>query len=310
MLMSFKQKVKTMKYFILPSILILFLNSCITSTSIQYSDPNYLQSSEFSSYEDLAKNNDMVESYNENTVDSTYNYNEDYYYDYSFSSRIRRFHRPIYHAGYFGGIYTDYYWYNNDPFYCGTNIYYGYNWPSAYYPFYSYSPYYHDYYMPYYYSNYYALSGYHHHFAINNNYYTNRKNHNSYIDGRRGSLLSKSNTRGIKVNRNSKILSNSNKYTNLNIRRENTESKTTKRRNYNSISQTNTVNERNKSIKNNTNSNHSKNTTIRKNSNNRKNSYSKYQNTNRNYKYNSRPNKSNTMKRNSSNRGRSIKPRK
>ena len=66
------------------------------------------------------------------------NYEEDYYnneshYDYSYSSRISRFHRPMYYSNYYAGIYTDYYWYYNDPFYYGTSIYYGYNWYSPYY---------------------------------------------------------------------------------------------------------------------------------------------------------------------------------
>jgi hypothetical protein len=121
----------------------------------------------------------------------------DNYYDYSYSSRLRRFHRPMRYSNYYGGIYTDYYWYTHDPFYCGTNIYYGYNWYSPYYSYYSYSPYYHNYfYTPYfygnYYSNYYANYGNgYHYFSPNSssNYDSNIK----HTTGHRGSLSIRNN---------------------------------------------------------------------------------------------------------------------
>lgn len=47
------------------------------------------------------------------------------YYDYSYASRIRRFHRPMGHS-YYHDYYTNMYWYNHDPFYWGTSIYVGY----------------------------------------------------------------------------------------------------------------------------------------------------------------------------------------
>ena len=192
--MSFKQKNRTMKSFILPLVLVLFFTSCITTTHVHYSDPNYLKSDEFSTYEQMTANN-QVESESLTTdtlVESNTDYIADDYYDYSFSSRIRRFHRPMYYSGYYGGIYTDYYWYNNDPFYCGTSIYYGYNWHSPYYSYYSYSPYYFDYYYtPYYYGNYYSNYGYNPHcYSSYNNYYTNSNDNNAYVTGHRGSLSS------------------------------------------------------------------------------------------------------------------------
>ena len=174
--MSFKQKKRTMKSFITPLVL-LFFASCITSTHVHYSDPNYLNSDEFSTYEEITTNNQVEKGSltTDTTVDSSTNYTTDDYYDYSFSSRIRRFHRPMYYSGYYGGIYTDYYWYNNNPFSCGTSIYYGYNWHSPYYSYYSYSPYYFDYYTPYYYGNYYSYNGY----RYNNHYHSmvSRNNH-------------------------------------------------------------------------------------------------------------------------------------
>ena len=88
-------------------------------------------------------------------ISGLYENNYDYY-DYSFSSRIRRFHQPMYYYNnYYGGIYTDYYWYNNNPYYWGTSIYYGYNWHYPYYSYYSY--------LPYYYGNYYSFYSYPHH---------------------------------------------------------------------------------------------------------------------------------------------------
>jgi len=133
-----------MKSLLFTSIFLLFFSSCITTAHVHYSDPNYLNIDEFSTYEEMtAKNQAESESFVADTVVYTStDYTADNYYDYSFSSRIRRFHRPMYYSGYYGGIYTDYYWYNNDPFYCGTSIYYGYNWHSPYYSYYSYSPYY------------------------------------------------------------------------------------------------------------------------------------------------------------------------
>ena len=107
-----------MKSFILSLFLTLLLGSCITTTHIHYSDPNYLSSDEFSTYEEVTKYNQTKNDSN-NIISDTIivqNYQTEDYYDYSFSSRIRRFHHPIYHSNYYGGIYTDYYWYNDDPF--------------------------------------------------------------------------------------------------------------------------------------------------------------------------------------------------
>ena len=127
-----------MKYCI-TSLLILSLGSCITSNHVHYNDPNYLHSHEFKTYEEITTNNQSEDKLITNdTLNSKTSYTtENDYYDYSFSSRIRRFHRPMYYSGYYGGIYTDYYWYNNDPYYWGTSIYYGYNWQYPYYSYYS-----------------------------------------------------------------------------------------------------------------------------------------------------------------------------
>lgn len=214
-----------MKYFILTLVSILFFSSCVTYTHFNYTDPNYLQSDEFSSYEELVTN-DKKTSSNESSLDSNTFYDSDSNYFYeedNFSSRLRRFHRPIY-GGYYGGIYTNYSWNSYDPFLFGTSIYHGYNWHSPYYAYYGYTPYYMGYYTPYYYGSYYTYnygSKYHHNY--NNTFYYNNKKYNSYINGRRGSLSSNSNDRRIRVNANNNRLSNLNKKrSNSNTTRVNT----------------------------------------------------------------------------------------
>ena len=183
-----------------PSLLYLFLfilSSCISTNQSFFADPNYLSSEEFSSAETIN------ESYPAEIVsqqDTSENIDEEYYisdnyYDFTYSSRIRRFHNPImYNYGFYSGFYTDYHWYNPDPFYWGSSIYSGYNWNS---PYYSFSPYY-NYYSPFHY-DYYSWShhGHHGHHGYNNynqnsNYY-NSNDENSYSYGPRGSLSTKSN---------------------------------------------------------------------------------------------------------------------
>ena len=150
--------------------LLLFICSCVTTTHVNYTDPNYLNSSEFNVYHAPEEKSEADIETN-NFEDSTEVYVDSYThdYDYSYSSRLRRFHRPMYHSNYYGGIYTDYYWYNHDPFYCGTSIYYGYNW---------YSPYY-SYYNPYYYSHFYRPYYYGYYSYYSYPYYTYSNNYNN-----------------------------------------------------------------------------------------------------------------------------------
>jgi hypothetical protein len=194
--MPVKQKYTNMRPLLSTSIVLLFLSSCITSTHVHYSDPNYLGSTEFTIYEDIVTEPVAEIEPTQDTDSITDNYYQDYnvaddYYDYSFSSRIRRFHRPIYSSNYYGGLYTDYYWYNNDPFYCGTSIYFGYNWNSPYYSYYSYSPYYYNNYSAYGYNS-------HQHHTPNYTYYNS--NNNNHTTGHRGSLSSHSSGKGVKTN--------------------------------------------------------------------------------------------------------------
>jgi hypothetical protein len=180
-------------------IVVISFTSCISTNQSFFSDPNYLSSNEFSSIATLE------EAYNLNTEndEDTITYYEDNrfeannYYDFSYSSRIRRFHSPMmYSTGFYSGIYTDYYWYNQDPFYYGSSIYFGHNGFS---PYYSYSPFG--------YNSYYNHYGYNGHHGMYNNYYGyNNYTNNHYGEnsnssfGPRGSLVSGSSKTVVKYN--------------------------------------------------------------------------------------------------------------
>lgn len=72
--------------------------------------------------------------YSEPNPADTFNYDD--YYDYEYTSRLRRFHNDDYVSDdYYSDYYTNSYWYDRDPYYYGTSIYLGYNW---WYPAYSY----------------------------------------------------------------------------------------------------------------------------------------------------------------------------
>ena len=57
----------------------------------------------------------------------TNNYYGDYY-DYEYSSRLRRFYGGYNGFDYYDQYYTNLYWYNYDPYYDGVSIYYTYSW--------------------------------------------------------------------------------------------------------------------------------------------------------------------------------------
>ena len=71
-----------------------------------------------------------------NTYVTNNYYNNDDYYDYSYSSRIRRFYYPSYYS-YYDPYYTNLYWYDYNPFSWGISIYLGYNWWAPSYCYYS-----------------------------------------------------------------------------------------------------------------------------------------------------------------------------
>jgi hypothetical protein len=146
----------------------------------------------------------VTENYSQSNSYNDYD-NNDYYY----SSRLRRFHSPYFGSSYYDPFYTDYYYYNYDPFWCGSSIY----WGSPYwsYGFSLYYPSYYSYYSPYYYGAYYP---YHHAYwnGYYNGYYSNYySNYNS-----RGSYQPSGGRRSYEGFRQSSINPTSNRTASLN----------------------------------------------------------------------------------------------
>ena len=132
-----------------------------TQSSSQNSEAqNNQESSNYNDSQDsLNYKNSTQETYSD---DSYLNYDEDDYYDYAYSARIRRFHSPYVWSSYYDDFYTNLYWYNYNPMSWGTSIYLGYSfwYPSYYnhnpywgYSSFGYSPWGYNYwgYNPYYY---------------------------------------------------------------------------------------------------------------------------------------------------------------
>ncbi len=128
----------------------------------------------------------------------TNNYYNDDYYDYSYSSRLRRFYTPAIGYSYYDPYYTNSYYYDYYPSSWGVSIYSSYNWwaPSYYYsaPFcyggigisIGYSPIFTPWYSPWYYDRYYPGSYYHgyynsYHHGYNHGY--NDGYNHGYYDG-------------------------------------------------------------------------------------------------------------------------------
>ncbi|MBL4753524.1 MAG: hypothetical protein JKY52_08050 [Flavobacteriales bacterium] len=59
-----------------------------------------------------------------NYYDDDFAYDD--YYDYSYTARIRRFHRPVYSYGYYDPYYTNSYWYSGNAYDYGTSLYVSY----------------------------------------------------------------------------------------------------------------------------------------------------------------------------------------
>lgn len=88
----------------------------------QYSTRNS-GSSESSSYSTDENGNIVIK--NNYYDDSQFSYDD--YYDYSYTSRLRRFHQDN-AWNYYDPYYTNYYWYNNNPYYFGNSVYSTYTW--------------------------------------------------------------------------------------------------------------------------------------------------------------------------------------
>ena len=61
-------------------------------------------------------------TYTNSSLTSSYD-EYDYYDDYMYSSRIRRFYSPYSGFGFYSSPYTNYYYYNNNPNFWGSSIY-------------------------------------------------------------------------------------------------------------------------------------------------------------------------------------------
>ena len=161
-------------------VIILFLTACVSTNQVFFSDPNYLKSDEFSSSETIKEAySESLENDQDTIIESDEEsyFDEENYYDFSYSSRIRRFHRPMMlNYGFYSGFYTDYYWYNADPFYWGSSIYLGYGY---------YSPFYYNYHSRWHNHGYYGHHGYHNHNDFYSGFYSNNSTY-----GPRGSLTS------------------------------------------------------------------------------------------------------------------------
>jgi hypothetical protein len=168
-----------------------FLTSCITvnTTSTGFKDEIYYSAEDYELNENV-QTEIVSEEYSEQNsedmseVEYVDEYSSDDYYDYGYSSRIRRFHSPYIGFGYYHNFYTNSYWYNYNPYNYGVSIYYGYNfWHPHYYNPHHYHGY-HNYYSlhdHYYYNSYYAGLSYPTYFNSydnNSTYYGPRQNFN------------------------------------------------------------------------------------------------------------------------------------
>ena len=81
---------------------------------------------------DYTTSEEYVDENGNNYITNNYYYDDDFvyddYYDYSYTSRIRRFHRPVYSYGYYDPYYTNTYWDSGNPYDYGTSLYVSYPW--------------------------------------------------------------------------------------------------------------------------------------------------------------------------------------
>jgi hypothetical protein len=153
------KNIYTMKSIVYSAIFVfaVFVSSCSTSnTAKKNTDDVYYNPKEAAQevYKEKSSNNtssanqNPIENYsqqgsssngsiandnsNQRNNQNNSNFESDDYYDYSYSSRIRRFHNPnaVVASGYYDPWYTNMYYFDNNPFNFGTSIY-------TTYPFYS-----------------------------------------------------------------------------------------------------------------------------------------------------------------------------
>lgn len=148
------------------------------SDNVIYNDSTYVKQK--SHYREPIKRKVITESSNydvdsleyENQVNYA-EFNEEDYYDYAYSARLRRFYSPFSYTDYYADYYTNLYWYTYDPLCWGTSIYLGYNW--------WYPSYYSCYWDPFYHHHFYHHHHHHphHHYPYYDVCYFNSMDNNS-----------------------------------------------------------------------------------------------------------------------------------
>lgn len=152
------------------------------SENVIYQDSTYVKQKRH--YRELVKVEDSIaesESYQADESSTEYDVNyaefdEDDYYDYAYSARLRRFYHPVVYRDYYADYYTNLYWYTHDPLYWGTSIYLGYSW---WYPSYYSALYWDPFYNPYWYSHHWHHHHHHHHHLHHDVCYFNSMDYNS-----------------------------------------------------------------------------------------------------------------------------------
>jgi hypothetical protein len=143
-----------------------------------YQDNSYVKKKQH--YRELIKVEDSIaeqENFNAEELQTEYDVNyaefdEEDYYDYAYSARLRRFYHPVVYRDYYADYYTNLYWYTYDPFCWGTSIYLGYSW---WYPSYYSSLYWDPFYNPYWHHHHH----HHHHHSHYDVCYFNSMDYNS-----------------------------------------------------------------------------------------------------------------------------------
>ncbi len=158
------------RYLLLFSFLII-LSSCITiqTTSNGFKDEIYYSENDYEKdniFTEQAEEEVQAQVVVEEEVVTQEEYDDSYrrddYYDYGYSSRLRRFHGPQIGFSYYHNYYTNSFWYNSNPHNYGVSIYYGYNF---------WNPHYNNYYNPWYHGYQYGYGYSHHYYHPHHNNY-------------------------------------------------------------------------------------------------------------------------------------------
>jgi hypothetical protein len=205
-----------------------------------YQDNSYVKKKQH--YRELIKVEDSIaeqENFNAEELQGEYDVNyaefdEEDYYDYAYSARLRRFYHPVVYRDYYADYYTNLYWYTYDPFCWGTSIYLGYSW---WYPSYYSSLYWDPFYNPYWHHHHFHHHHHHSHYDVcyfNSMDYNSNMYRGSSVGGsikRAGNVSGSSIKKHITRNDNKTVKPSSNKkvvYTN-NAKRYNKPANSTNR---------------------------------------------------------------------------------